>query len=141
MSNLENIENKLNKDSFVISEFSGQSMFPLLNQNTDKIVVGKVDKSNVKKLDIVLYKTKNGYILHRVIDIKDNTLIIRGDNMLLKEHVDIDNIYGVLVGYYNTKKYVEITDSINRKYYYLSLISFPFRKIKHMIGNVIRKHE
>ena len=127
------IKEQLQKDTFIISEVKGDSMLPFLHGNVDKVVISK-DK-RINKYDVILYKNKdNRNILHRVVGIKDNMYCVRGDNSTANELVNSNEVLGVLVGYYNSNGYVEINDSLNKKYYLLSLPKYCLRRIKETIA-------
>lgn len=133
----EKLVEQLNKDGFVVSGFKGSSMYPFLKQNKNKILIERTNKNNINKYDVVLYKYNNKYILHRIINIKDNICVIRGDNTIVKEYISINNIIAKLKGYYSKDKYIEVNIELNKKYYYLSLITYPLRYIKYKIGKII----
>lgn len=120
------IEEQIRKDNFLVSEANGNSMLPLLHDG-DKVVIAKV--FDIKKYDVVLFKKESHYILHRVINIVNNKLIIRGDNNVATEVIEKKDVIGKLVGYYNKNGYVEINDKLNRKYYFRSLPKYILRKI------------
>lgn len=129
------IESKLNKDSILLSNVFGTSMFPFLFNNS-KVTISK--PSIINLYDVVLYKVKDKYILHRVIAINDNTYSTLGDNSLDVYTIDKNSILGVLSGYYRFNKYIKIKPSINKRYYYLSLILKPFIRIKFFIKDIIK---
>ena len=63
---------------------TGSSMEPILKNGVT--VVELCTPTSIKKYDIVLYKRKNGaVVLHRVVKIKNSTLVCRGDNELVTE--------------------------------------------------------
>lgn len=57
----------------------GKSMEPFLKEGRDSVVLNLPD-GELKKGDIVVYKRKNTYVMHRVVDVQQNTLSIMGDN-------------------------------------------------------------
>ena len=96
----------------------GSSMQPLLHQQKDNIIVVYPDE-RLKKYDVALYVTERGkYIMHRVIEVKDDHYVIMGDNLLKKEYVPDEQICGKLVGFYkNGKHYVDCENSKLYKLY------------------------
>lgn len=86
----------------------GASMWPLIHQQKDNIIVLK-PQGRLKKYDIPVYVTKSGkYIMHRIVEVNDDHYIIIGDNLLTREYVTDDMICGELVGFYkNGKKYID----------------------------------
>lgn len=93
----------------------GTSMWPLLRQQRDNIII-VAPKGRLKKYDIALYVTDYGkYVLHRVVEVHDDHYIITGDNLLAREYVTDDMICGVLVGFYRKGKHY--VDCENGKLY------------------------
>lgn len=129
-----NIEEKLLKDDFVISSINGNSMSPFLNEHNNRVVISKLNR-DIHLYDVVLYKTNNKYVLHRVIGINDNEYVIRGDNRLLEEYIQKDKILGILIAYYSKDEYIEINDDINKKWYKRSKNTLLLRKIIRFIKN------
>ena len=63
----------------------GVSMLPTIVPLEDSIVL--VEKENLQKNDIVLYKRNNGmYVAHRIIQIQDGEYIMCGDNQTQLEY-------------------------------------------------------
>lgn len=91
-------------------------MKPLLKENRDAVMLMRSDRE-IKKYDVVLYKDSLGrYILHRVIAIKGDVLVIRGDNTYKKELVPKSEILAVMVSY-NRKGKSRSIDSFGYKLY------------------------
>lgn len=85
----------------------GHSMWPFIkNKKTSVIVLKKEDRLSV--YDVGFYQRKSGeYVLHRVIEVTDDGYIFMGDSQFNKEFVLEEDVYGVLSGYYQGKKYVD----------------------------------
>ena len=132
-----NIEELLNKQGFVITDIQGTSMYPFLRQGKHRVIISKVNRQ-LKKYDVVLYKVNNKYVLHRIIDIVDDTLIIRGDNTLEVEKVNKNDILGILTSYYDNNMCVDVDDKLNEYYYNKSIRTLNYRKTRHKIGEFIR---
>lgn len=131
----------------VITTVVGISMYPMLRQRKDMIVVEKVNRP-LKKYDVPLYRLESGkLVLHRILKVTENSYIIRGDNLLDKElNITDDNIIGVLKAFYRGGKYYDCEKSIPYKIYiHINRMIFPLRyvwkkflkpflvKIKHKI--------
>ena len=97
---------------------SGYSMWPLIKNQRDNIIVVK-NTDRLKKYDIALYEGKNGkYIMHRVVEVHDDHYIIIGDNCITKEYVTDDMVVGVLAGFYKRgKRYIDCRDGKAQKLY------------------------
>lgn len=96
----------------------GTSMWPMLHENKDNIIVLKTN-GRLKKYDVPVYIAANGkYTLHRIIRVREKDYVIMGDNLLEKEYVNDSQICGRLAGYYkNGKTYVDCDSSFFYKLY------------------------
>ena len=66
------------KSPYPIAAISSNSMWPILEKG-DLILVKGVKKDDIKIGDIIVYRVEDGFIIHRVIKLKDKTLITKGD--------------------------------------------------------------
>ena len=130
-----NIEEMLNLEGVYIATTVGYSMFPLLrNRKDNAVIVPKPAKLN--KYDVPLYKRGDKYILHRIIDIKDNKYIIRGDNCeFIETDITDENIIGVLDGVFRSNVYISVKNPIYKLYSYMP-VKFYFLRVFYK--NVIR---
>jgi hypothetical protein len=93
------IEKELSEKGSFASVTKGVSMLPLFKTERDMVIIAPLDREP-KKYDIVLYRGAGGeYILHRVIAVKPDLYIIRGDNTYSKEYVPKDRVIGILVSF------------------------------------------
>ena len=130
MDNTKTVRQILDETGKYTSLTSGRSMWPLLHNQRDNIIVVK-PKERLKKYDIALYESKDKkYIMHRVIEVHDDHYIIIGDNCITKEYVTDDMICGVLAGFYkNGKHYIDCQNGIAQKLYSRIWVAFmPLRK-------------
>lgn len=112
-----NYEQVLDNYGFVSNTIVGRSMYPMLRNRRDTIVIVPVD-GELKKNDVPLYRRDGKYILHRIISVKTDYYIIRGDNCLEKEYVTKDMIIGRLAEFYRDEKKVSL-NSFSYKLYVL----------------------
>lgn len=125
---ISNVEEVLKSTGVAISGFSGTSMMPMLRQGKDKVVISTLDRP-LKIYDVPLYKSgDNKYILHRIIKVKPDGYVIRGDNLYNNEYnVTEKDIIGVLTGFYRGEKYID-PNSKGYKFYVLYVrFSYPLR--------------
>ena len=54
----------------------GVSMLPLLRQGKDLFVLEKKKSGRCNVGDVVLYRRKHQYVLHRIIDVRANDYVI-----------------------------------------------------------------
>lgn len=101
------IKETLEKNGFIIYPFEGTSMLPLLVEKEDKVHIKKVDNFEVN--DVVLFEpSKNHFVLHRIIEIKDDKYYIIGDNASKLDVIEKSKILGKMVGFYKKTEYFEI---------------------------------
>lgn len=97
----------------------GVSMRPMLRQERDIVVIEPVTRP-LKKNDVPLYRRKNYdlLVLHRILEVREDCYVIRGDNTYKKEYVPKDYVLGVLTGFYRNKtKKVDCEKSKGYKLY------------------------
>lgn len=96
----------------------GQSMWPLIHQQRDNIIVVKPE-GRLKKYDIPVYILPSGkYVMHRIIEVKDDHYVILGDGLTTLEKVTDDMICGKLIGFYkNGKRYIDLEKNKGYKLY------------------------
>jgi len=85
----------------------GRSMLPLIRPGVDSVLIKKAP-DRLKKYDVPLYRRKNGsFILHRVVKVKNNAYVMRGDNQnILERNVKHEQILAVAVGMYKNGEYI-----------------------------------
>lgn len=99
------IEDILEREGMYVSTTVGVSMYPMLRNRRDTIVVRKKD-GRLKKYDVPLYRRGDSYVLHRVIRVHpDGGYDIRGDNCTDTERaVPEESIIGVLDSFWRGGK-------------------------------------
>lgn len=108
----------------------GISMWPMLKNRKDHIVIVAVDRP-LRKYDIPMYRrSATHFVLHRIIKIrKDGGYVICGDNLWRKEyHVKDEDIVGVLAGFFKGNHYIDCEK--NRWYHayvYIWRFLYPIR--------------
>ncbi len=97
------IEEVISELGVYIVKPKGTSMYPMLRLNCESICVVPAQLP-LKKYDVALYKRESGaYVLHRVIDIRDDGYVFCGDNQTFTESGITDAmIVGVLDSWYTT---------------------------------------
>lgn len=77
----------INNNIDVTITVTGISMGPLWRHKRDSVVLTKCDKSSLKKGDIPLYIRLDGkYVMHRIINVKENSYDLCGDNQINIEY-------------------------------------------------------
>ncbi len=119
-------EELLARDGYLAYKTRGVSMEPMLRQNRDLVTI-RVPVSRLKKYDVALYKRGDAYVLHRVVAVKDDHYLIRGDNTYVLEHVPDAAVIGVLTGFRRKGKQHEVTEKGYRAYAHLWHAIYPLR--------------
>ncbi len=123
------IQEQLDNNGTVELPITGTSMFPLLIQGRDSVVIAKCDTA--KKGDIIFYRRDDGhFVLHRIIGKDENGYILCGDNQVLKEYgICNKHIIGI-VKYINRKRKNFSVEKISYKICsHLWIILLPIRNI------------
>ena len=89
------IEEQLLLGKQVSFKVKGTSMFPFLHSGRTEVTLYKPDVEP-KKYDIVLFKVKDKYVLHRIIKMNKDIYIVMGDALKKKEYVKKEQIIGVV---------------------------------------------
>ena len=99
-------------------------------------VIFKIDDS-----DVVLYKNGNRYLLHRILKIKPDEYLIRGDNTRIIEHVPQNALLATMTGFYRYPdgRLISRDDHRYRLYQLMLPCIRSFRRIKNLIKRIHRK--
>ncbi len=98
-------EEVLETEEALVSTTSGISMYPMLRDRKDTIIVKK-PTGRLKKYDVALYRRGEHYVLHRIIKVLPDSYIIRGDNCEAKEYgIKDSQIIGVLDSFYRGERH------------------------------------
>lgn len=102
------IEDVIQKDGVYVSTTAGVSMYPMLRNRRDTIIIKPVT-GRLKRYDVPLYRRGNEYVLHRIVTVKPESYVICGDNCMRKEYnITVQQIIGVLAGFYRDGKEVDM---------------------------------
>ena len=100
----------------------GVSMLPLLRQGRDLFTVRRKGAERCRRGDVVLYKRKEQYVLHRVVEVRTDDYVILGDNCSAKEYGVRDaDILGVMTGFVRNGKEHSVSERGYRAYSLLIL--------------------
>lgn len=123
----QSIEKVLKENKRYVSTTVGISMYPMLRNRKDTIVIEPY-KGRLKKYDVPLYKKGDTYVLHRIVKVLPDSYVICGDNCINREYgITDDQIIGVLKQFYRDDHLIDM-DGIPYKFYTrVWTISYPFR--------------
>ena len=95
----------------------GTSMMPLLRQGKDLFILKKRGPERLAVGDVVLYRAGGKYVLHRVVEVRENDYVILGDNCVRREFgITDDDVIGVMTGFVRRGKEHSVADFGYRLY-------------------------
>ena len=98
----------------------------MLRQNRDLVVL-KTPTARLKPYDVALYKRGTALVLHRVLQVKEDHYLIRGDNTYSMERVPNDAVLGVLTSFQRKGKQISVTDGRYQLYVKFWCAIYPLR--------------
>ena len=92
---------------------SGISMWPIISNRADTVII-QTPQGRLKKYDVAFYERESGQaVLHRVLKVHENSYDMCGDSQTAVETgVPAAAVFGVMVGYYKGKKYIDCKKNI-----------------------------
>lgn len=103
------LEQELAQTGKLIYVTKGVSMRPFIRSGQDLVEIRAKDTARFRKYDVVLYRRGEEYVLHRIVAVRENDYVIRGDNCLETEYgITDDRILGVLTGIIRDRKKLDI---------------------------------
>ena len=92
------VEAELAEGRPVRFRLKGNSMFPLLRNGKDVVVLEKCSFESLKPMDVVLFRYRGKHVLHRIIRREGECLLIQGDGSIVaKEECKVDDVVGKVV--------------------------------------------
>lgn len=95
LSLFELVEESIEKGLEVKLRIRGNSMSPLLIDGVDVVTLKPFLPEKLVKGDIIFFRYKEGYILHRIVEIDNNKIVTKGDAMDKKEVIKISDIIAI----------------------------------------------
>ncbi len=143
MSNIRKIEDVLQEDKIFVSTTVGVSMYPMLRNRRDTIIIEPYE-GRLKKYDIPLYKRGSRYVLHRIVDVLPDSYVICGDNCIEKEYgITDEHILGVMTGCYRGKKRLNLESPVYKAYVRFWCGIFPLRRfvkrVRGKLASIVRR--
>lgn len=88
---------RLNEGQTVNIPLTGTSMSPLLREGRDNLVLSPLPAdAPLRRYDVVLFRYRGGYLLHRIVRIDGDTVTTRGDALASLEQVPRADIVAIL---------------------------------------------
>lgn len=134
---MNNPEQIIDRKGYYAAPIHGTSMNPLLLEHRDCVYLKKTDQYN--KYDVVLFRRKNNQlVLHRIIGMKNEKLIIRGDYDLQREIVDPAQCIGTMVQFTRNNKTYSADHGLYRLYGRIWNSTTLFRRLLRFFRRVKR---
>lgn len=111
----------------------GVSMRPMIKSGKDTVVIA-AKKHRLNVYDVALYKRGDENVLHRVLEVKEDGYVTRGDNCLQNEFVAEKDVIGVLETYFKGDKQIDLKSKKYLKYVKRRLKYYPLRKFFFAVG-------
>ncbi len=133
----------LEKIGFIVTTTSGGSMRPLFRHKRDNAVIVR-PQCEPKKNDVALFIFKDEYVLHRIIKVKDDYYITRGDNCAHTETVLKSEVIGVLESFTRNGRSYNCKSSFSYRLYcrlwaFLTPFRIAFYKIRDKIVYLMKR--
>ena len=141
---MSSLEKYLSEQGKVISSNVGVSMLPLLRQGKDLFFIEKKGSERCKVGDVVLYRRKRQYVLHRIIEVREKDYVILGDNCTIKEYgIKDSDILATMTSFIRNGKEHSVNELAYKIYSFMWLKFAPIRiflrlKIFPLIKKVLR---
>lgn len=122
--------------------FSGRSMLPMLRQGKDTVELKKAPE-RLKKYDLPMYRGPGGkYVMHRIVDVKDDHYVCLGDNTYVYEKVRREQIVAMVCAFYRGDRRISVEAPGYRLYCRIWCAVYPVRKllrrVKHWLGRRLK---
>ena len=124
------IENILAREGVYVSTTVGVSMWPMLRNRRDTIVVEPLAGRRLQRFEVPLYRRGDAYVLHRCIEVHPDSYTMLGDNCLEKERgIDEGRVIGVLAGFYRGDRRIDMDGWAYRVYVRIWYALYPVRRL------------
>lgn len=122
-------EELLDKQGYLVYTSVGISMLPLIRQCRDLVEIRPKDPDKrCKRYDVVLFKSGDKYILHRVLKVRNKDYIICGDhNIWCEKGITDQQILGVMTRIRRDGKLITPDNSFYKFYVHLWCDFYPVR--------------
>jgi hypothetical protein len=119
----------------------GVSMMPMIKQGRDVFTLAKKTEERCKKYDVVLYRRPpSRYVMHRIVEVRENDYVILGDNCINKEYgITDEDIVAVLTRFVHNGKEYSADDKAYLRYAKFWYAIYPVRKTAMRAKALLRR--
>lgn len=120
-------------------------MLPLLREGKDLFFIEKKGAERCRVGDVVLYRRKRQYVLHRIIEVRPEDYVILGDNCTAKEYgIKDSDILAVMTSFIRNGREHSVKEIAYRIYSFVWLRIAPMRifvrgKIVPLLKRLLRR--
>lgn len=91
------VEAEIAEGKSVCFRLKGNSMYPLLRNGRDEVVVYPCVAEELEPMDVVLFRYRGGHVLHRIIRREGDGLLIQGDGVYASfEQCTVADVVGIV---------------------------------------------
>lgn len=136
---MNDIERILKEEKIYIGKTSGDSMFPMIMAEQDKVIIVPPNFP-LKKYDVPVYKRFGHYTMHRIVKVTKKGYVICGDNRThLERDITDEDIIGVLSAFYHKGKFIKCTDDEYLRYAKKVCRRLPFKIANKKIKTFLKR--
>lgn len=95
----ENFEQALSRGGEYVTQVREVSMYPMLRYRRDPVLIQPV-RQELKRYDVAVYNRGDGYVVHRILEVRPHSYVFRGDNCIGSEIVGKDLVLGIVTGFW-----------------------------------------
>ena len=130
---------RLNEGQTVNIPLTGKSMSPLLREGRDNLILVPLPPdAALHKYDVVLFRYRGGYLLHRIVRIDGDIITTRGDALASHEQVPRTDVVALLTAVQNIQT-GRITLCKSLKWRLLSRKTVWIKQLKRKIKRLIKR--
>lgn len=120
--------------------FRGVSMLPMLRQGKDSVELSPLPQK-LKKYDLPVYQYPSGkYVMHRVVAVREDHYLCRGDNTYEYETIRPEQLVGLVSAFKRGEKRISVEAPVYRLYSRVWVTAFPVRRFLRRVKHWLRRH-
>lgn len=136
------VESEIAQGRSVRFRSKGVSMYPFIRGGRDEILISPFYDMELSVMDVVLFKYKGQYVLHRIVGRDGDLLTLKGDGSFKEKEVcSVGDVVGVLKAVIRPSGKVVEVDSWKWKFYSriwcrMGILKNPILRLLHFIFNI-----
>ena len=119
--------------------FRGVSMMPMLRQGKDSVELSPLP-SVLKKYDLPVYQYPSGkYVMHRVIEVREDCYVCMGDNTYSYEYIPSEWMIGIVSAFKRGEREISVHAPLYRLYSRVWVAGYPVRKMLRQLYHGVKR--